>query len=331
MAQTSGNLPPPERGRSTAEQSEGSRVGVRNRAPRPPPGSLREPTSPFQGEVTSGTVVPYAKSQHIFAANRAVGRIAFAAHAVAGMTRRARLREEGALRLRCPGPPSPELEAVVINTAGGVAGGDDFDIDIAVGAGARLVVTTAAAEKIYRSTGPDATVDVKLKIGAGAELAWLPRECILFNQARLKRVIDVDLALDARLTFVEGMVFGRSGMGEAVEHGCLFDRWRIRRDGRLIHAEALQLDGAIARRLAHPAIAKGAVAIGTVLLVPGDDESATRVRALAAGFSCEVGVSAWNGFAVVRLCAADGAALRNDLLAIVQALREAPLPRLWLQ
>jgi urease accessory protein len=331
VAQTSGNLPPPERGRSTDERSEGSRVGVRNRALRPPPGSLREPTSPFLGEVTSGTVVPYADLSHVFAANRAVGRIAFAAHAVAGMTRRARLREAGALRLRCPGPPSPELEALIINTAGGVAGGDDFDIDIAVGAAARLVVTTAAAEKIYRSIGPDATIDVKLKVGAGAELAWLPRETILFDQARLKRVIDVDLAADARLTFVESMIFGRSGMGEVVEHGHLFDRWRIRRGGRLIHAEALQLDGTIASRLTQPAVAKGSVAIGTVLLVPGDDASASRVRALAAGFSSEVGVSAWNGFAVIRLCAADGAALRSDLLTIVRALRETPMPRLWLQ
>jgi urease accessory protein len=153
----------------------------------------------------------------------------------------------------------------------------------------------------------------------------------LFDQARLKRVIDVDLAADARLTFVESMIFGRSGMGEVVEHGHLFDRWRIRRGGRLIHAEALQLDGTIASRLAQPAVAKGSVAIGTVLLVPGDDASASRVRALAAGFSSEVGVSAWNGFAVIRLCAADGAALRNDLLTIVRALRETPVPRLWLQ
>jgi urease accessory protein len=272
-----------------------------------------------------------SKSQHVFAANRAVGRIAFAAHAVAGMTRRARLREEGALRLRCPGPPSAELEAVIINTTGGVAGGDDLGIDITVAAGARLVVTTAAAEKIYRSIGADATIDVRLKIGAGAELAWLPRETILFNQARLKRVIDVDLAPDARLTFAESMVFGRSGMGEAVEDGYVFDRWRIRRGGRLIHAEALRLDGAIAHRLAHPAVAKGSVAIGTVLLIPADDKIASRVCALAAGLSGEVGVSAWNGIAVARLCAADGAALRSDLLTIVAALREAPLPRLWLQ
>jgi urease accessory protein len=270
-------------------------------------------------------------SQHIFAANRAVGRITFAAQSVGGMTRRARLREEGALRLRCPGPPSPELECVIINTAGGVAGGDDFDIEINVGAGARLVVTTAAAEKIYRSTGPAATIDAKLNIGPGAEFAWLPRETILFNHAHLKRAIEVDLASGARLTLAEGIVFGRSGMGEAVEHGHLFDRWHIRCDGRLAHAEALELDDGIARRLQHAAVGKGSVAMGTVLLIPGDEGSAYRVRALAAEFSGEVGVSAWNGLAVVRLCAASGAALRKDLLTVVGALRQAPLPRLLLQ
>src|SRR5262249_39842382 len=106
--------------------------------------------------------------------------------------------------------------------------------------------------------------------------------------------------------------------------------WRIRRGGRLVHVEALQLDGAIAKRLAHPAVGKGAVAMGTILLVPGDDEIARCVRALP-GLSSEVGVSAWNGFAIVRLCAAAGARLRNALVAIVAAVREAPPPRLWLQ
>ena len=286
--------------------------------------------SPTRGEGTQEPIASVLASQHILAANRAIGRITFAAHAVAGITRRSRLREEGALRLRCPGPPASELEAVIINTAGGIAGGDDFDIEIGVGAGARLSVTTAAAEKIYRSLGADATIGIKLKLAAGAELAWLPRETILFNASRVKRLIDVNLALDARLIFSEAIVFGRSGMGEAVEHGRLFDRWRIRRGGRLVHAEALQLDGAIAKRLAQPAVGKGAVAMGTLLLVPGNDEIARRVRALP-GLSSEVGVSAWNGFAIVRLCAADGAMLRNDLLAIVATVREAPPPRLWLQ
>jgi urease accessory protein len=47
-------------------------------------------------------------------------------------------------------------------------------------------------------------------------------------------------------------------------------------------------------------------------------------------FSGEVGVSAWNGFAVARLVARDSAALRRDLVCVLTALGAVPLPRLWL-
>ena len=267
---------------------------------------------------------------HTFAANRAVGSIVLAVRASAGVTRRSRLREEGPLRVRCPGPASAELEAVIVNTAGGVAGGDRFTLGVTVEARARLVVTTAAAEKVYRTLAPEATIDVKLDVAAGGSLAWLPQETILFDRARLKRAIDVDLAEDARLVLAEAIVFGRSGMGEAVHDSFLFDRWRLRRAGQLIHAEALRLDGVVASRLAQPAVANGGVAVATMLVVPGDEGTAASVRALGDHFRGEVGVSAWNGLAVARLCAADGEALRHDLVAVVAAVRGARLPRLWL-
>jgi urease accessory protein len=265
-----------------------------------------------------------------FAANRAVGGIALAVRASAGATRRSRVREDGALRVRCPGPASGELEAVIVNTAGGVAGGDRFTLDVAVEPRARLVVTTAAAEKVYRTLAPEAAIDVKLTVGAAASLAWLPQETILFDRARLKRTIDIDLAEDARLVLAEAIVFGRAGMGETVDDSFLLDRWRLRRGGRLIHAEAMRLDGAVATRLARPAVAKGGIAVATVLVVPGDEGTAAVVRALGDRLRGEVGVSAWNGLAVVRFCAADGEALRHDLVAVLAAVRGASLPRLWL-
>jgi urease accessory protein len=273
---------------------------------------------------------PSAVSNDVFAANRACGRIALAVKASAGMTRRSRLREEGPLRVRCPGPPSGELEAVIVNTAGGVAGGDQFALDVSVAPGARLVITTAAAEKIYRSLGPDAVIDVNLKVGAGGSLAWLPQETILFDRARLARAIDIELADDAQLIFVEALVFGRSGMGERVQHGRLSDRWRIYRQRRIVHAEAMRLDAEIAPKLAQPAVTKGGLAVATLLVLPGDETTAAGVRALGQKFRGEVAASAWNGMMVVRLCAADGAALRHDLVAILSAVRGMSLPRLWL-
>jgi urease accessory protein len=265
-----------------------------------------------------------------FAANRAVGGITLAVHASGAVTRRARVREDGPLRVRCPGPISDELEAVIVNTGGGVAGGDRLRLDVTVEPGARLVVTTAAAEKVYRTLEAAATIDAKLSVGAAASLAWMPQEMILFDRARLKRAIDIDLAADARLLLAEAIVFGRSGMGEAVHDGFLSDRWRLRRGGRLIHAEAMRLDGAVARKLAQPAVAKGGIALATVLIVPGDEVTAATIRALSDQLRGEAGVSAWNGFAMVRLCAADGGTLRHDLIAVLSALRGVALPRLWL-
>jgi len=267
-----------------------------------------------------------AASDAIFAANRAVGSLAFSVKQVAGKTRRAMVHEAGSLRVRCPGAPAAELEAVLINTAGGLAGGDRFTLDIAAERNTRLVVTTAAAEKVYRTLGPDSIIDVKLDVAAGATLAWLPQETILFNRARMSRSIDVSLAPDALLFLAEAIVFGRSGMGETVEEGALTDRWRVRRAGRLIYAETVRLDGAIAEHLAEPTVAKGGVAIATVLIVPGDDATVAAVRALE--FEGEVGASAWNGLAAVRLCATDAAALRRDLVHVMTAVRGS-LPRIW--
>ncbi len=267
--------------------------------------------------------------REIFAANRAIGRVSLEVGVAGGVTRRVRVAEDGPLRVRFPGSDGGSLEAMIVNTAGGIAGGDRHRVDIAAGEGARLVVTTAAAEKVYRSLAPDAEIDVTLKAARGSRLAWLPQETILFDRARLARRIDVDLADDASLLMAEAVVFGRSAMGETVNEGFLSDRWRLRRGGKLVFAETVRLDGPVARKLTEPAVASGGVAIATVLAVPGDDAAVERVRARSESFSGEVGISAWNGVAVARLCAKDGASLRSDLAAVLTALG-GELPRLWL-
>lgn len=265
----------------------------------------------------------------IFAANRARGVIAVGAEAVAGVTRRAVVREEGSLRVRFPGPLAPALQAVIVNTAGGTAGGDRYDIACHAGVGADLTVSTAAAEKIYRSIGPDAEVSIKLTVEAGGALAWLPQETIFFDDARLSRRIDVTLAEDASVLIAEAIVFGRSAMGEAVHTGSLIDRWRVQRGGKLVFAETVRLDGKIAARLAEPAVAGGNIALATVLIAPGSDTLVEAIRARGDDFRGEVGASAWNGFVLARLCAPDGAMLRHDLVAVLSALGRTTLPRLW--
>jgi urease accessory protein len=266
----------------------------------------------------------------IFAANRARGVITLAAEALAGVTRRTLVREEGSLRVRFPGPLAPALQAVIVNTAGGTAGGDRYDIACHAGVGADLTVSTAAAEKIYRSIGADAEVSIELNVEAGGALAWLPQETIFFDDARLSRRIEVTLAEDASVLMAEAIVFGRSAMGEAVRTGSFIDRWRVQRGGKLVFAETVRLDGKIAARLAEPAVAGGNIALATVLIAPGSDGQVEAIRAKGDQFRGEVGASAWNGFVLARLCAPDGAMLRHDLVAVLSAVGRATLPRLWL-
>jgi urease accessory protein len=272
-----------------------------------------------------------AVADEIFAGNRAVGRVALAVAAASGRSRRRRVQETGSLRVRFPnGAVTGTLDAVIVNTAGGMTGGDRFDIDVAVGAGAGLTVTTAAAEKIYRSLGPAAEIGVKLDVGRGGALAWLPQETILFDQVRLRRTIEADVAPDSSFILAEAVVFGRSAMGETVVRGNFFDRWRVRVGGALAFAESLSVDGAIAHKLARRAVAGNGVAVASVLKIPGDDRGVSAVRAMENDFAGEVGVSAWNGLALARLVATDGAALRRDLVRVLTALSGLPLPRLWL-
>src|ERR1700688_3675301 len=185
----------------------------------------------------------------IFAANRARGSVTFDVHLCEGAPRRRYLHESGSLRVRFPSPESEGLSAVFVNTAGGIAGGDRFDIDTATGEGSRLTLTTAAAEKIYRAQGPAAQVNIALKAAAGSHLSWLPQETILFDRARVSRRIDIDLAEGASLLLCEIVVFGRAAMGERMVHGEFVDCWRLRRGGRLVFAENIRLDGDIGEKL----------------------------------------------------------------------------------
>jgi urease accessory protein len=250
--------------------------------------------------------------------------------AVDGVSRRGAVYESGSLRVRFPSPEQQGLSAVLVNTAGGVAGGDRFSVSLDVQRGARLTLTTAAAEKVYRSHGPAAQLDVVLKVAGGGHLAWLPQETILFDHACAERSIDIDLADGASLLLSEMVIFGRSAMGETMQHGRFVDRWRMRRGGKLVFAETVRLDGEIGALLARPAVAKAGVAIGTALIVPGDAALVERLREAADTFGAEVGISAWNGFAMARFCAQNAAKLRADMMTVLGRAAGRALPRLWL-
>ena len=273
---------------------------------------------------------PASAAADIFEANRARGAVRFDVRLQDGMTRRHHLHESGSLRVRFPSPEDDGLSAMFVNTAGGIAGGDRFAVEVAAGEGSRVTLSSAAAEKVYRAPGKPAELDIALTAAAGAHIAWLPQETILFDRARIHRRIDIDLAATASLLLCEIVVFGRTAMGERMREGEFVDRWRLRRGGRLVFSETVRLDGDIGGKLAHPAIANGAAAIGTALIVPGDAALVERIRESLPAFRGEAGLSAWNGFAMARFCAQDAASLRADMMAVLGCASAVPLPRLWL-
>ena len=261
---------------------------------------------------------------------RSQGRVRLCVAAAGGRSHLAELGESGSLRARLPRVEGRGIEAVLVNTAGGVACGDAYAIAVEARAGAQVTVATPAAEKVYRSDGPDATIDVTLTIEDGAALHWLPQETILFDQARLVRRYEVDLDASGTLLAFEGLMFGRAARGEAMQTGHVVDHWRVRRGGDLVFADALRLSGSVSDLLARPAIGGGCTALATLLYVAPDAEARLEpVRAALAGTTCECGASAWNGLLVVRFLAQDIETLRRDASAFLVAFRGAPLPRVW--
>jgi urease accessory protein len=241
-----------------------------------------------------------------------------------GRTRLARRFEQGCAKVRLP---RGSADAILINTAGGLTGGDRLSIDAAAGEGARGLLTTQACERVYRAAAGEAAVDIRLSVGAGGRLDWLPQETILFDRGRLARTLAADLAGDAALLVCEAVIFGRKAMGEVVATGFLHDRWRVRRDGRLVLAEDFRLDGAVAATLARPAVLAGAGACATLaLFAPDAERHLDPVRAVVEPLGA---ASAWDDKLVARIVAPDGLALRRTLLPLLAIVLGRPLPRVW--
>ena len=163
---------------------------------------------------------------------RARGIGGITSHQRDGATHLARLYQEGCAKIRLPHTHSAAMEAVLINTAGGLTGGDHLQWSAELAPQGRMVLTTQACERSYRSTGDFGRVQARLAIGAGAHLDWLPQETILFAASKLDRTLEADLEEGATLTAIESVLLGRDAMGEDAADALLNDNWRIRRNGR---------------------------------------------------------------------------------------------------
>ena len=234
-----------------------------------------------------------------------------------------RHREDGCLKLRIP---YGSTDAILINTSGGLAGGDRISANLTIAKGATFSVASQAAERVYGSLGPAAEIRHEFTVEEQASLYWLPQETILFDGAALKREMNVYLATGASFLAAESIVLGRTAMGEQVNELHLRDSWNIWRGGELIHAERLSFGAAVPQSAATLGNAK---AFATVLLVSDGAEKLLPLLHKALGDKS--GVSSWNGKLLARLVADDGFQLRKQLKTVLTAcLGGRPLPQTWL-
>jgi urease accessory protein len=258
---------------------------------------------------------------------RAEARALFAR--VGARTEPERLFETGGLRWRFPRSSNP-CEAAIVNTGGGVAGGDSYSVTLTLSEGAEVEASTPSAERIYRSDGAPASIATRLTLMPGARLFWLPQETLLFEGARLERRLEVETSGEAEFVIAETLVFGRLAMGESRIDATLRDSWRVRRDGQLVFADETRMDHAGAT-LERRAAGAGARALSTIVAsAPNIEARLPDLRAAlnAAGSGVESGASAFDRLIVARLLAASFDQLRMGLVASIVALGGRK-PRLW--
>jgi urease accessory protein len=257
---------------------------------------------------------------------RAMGEARLTVRHSDGQTRIAALRLSGSLKVLFPHGAGDPLEAVVLNTAGGLTGGDRMRLMVEAGPGARMVLTSQAAERAYRAAGDQmARVDGRISVGPGARVDWLPQETILYDGAALARRMRVDLAEDARFMGVETLVFGRAAMGERIRQLELSDRWEIRRGGRLVLADAVRITGDAAELMARPGAGGGAGAVAWICLVAPEAETCLEPLRAALGAASLVRP----GVLVARAVAEDSFLLRRAIVPAIEEITGARLPRVW--
>jgi urease accessory protein len=238
-------------------------------------------------------------------------------------------------RIMLPMTDEAAREAVLINAAGGMAGGDRLEFEVVALDNALVAVTSQAAEKVYRALDQPAQIVTKLKVSDTAKLAWLPQETIIFNSARIRRQTEIDLCRGAELMALEWLVLGRAAHGEEVVQGHIRDRWLVRRDGRLIWADSFLIAEETFAHLRRRALLSDCKAIGTLLYFGPDlVRRLEMLRDLAQSLACHCGATIVNGLIIVRLAAAASSDLRVALVCLLQHFGEGEVgpfrvPKMW--
>jgi urease accessory protein len=227
-------------------------------------------------------------------------------------------------------------EAVLINVAGGIAGGDRLECSVSALPGTSIAVTSQAAEKVYRALNEPARVTTRLKVRESTRLAWLPQETIIFNWARLHRTTEIELSSGSELLALEWLVLGRAAHGEIVVGGSITESWRVKKDGRLIWADSFRVSDETFSHLNRKALLSDCNAIATLIYFgPHLDRRLEFLREIMRSLGCNCAVTLAGGLIVARFAARDSSDLKLALRSFLQQfgaeLGSGPfrVPKMW--
>ena len=226
--------------------------------------------------------------------------------------------------------------AIVLHPPGGIVGGDRLRIGVTAEPGAQALLTTPGAGKLYRSGGPAASVEVGISVGDGACLEWLPQETIVYDGARARVTLAVELAPQAAWIGWEILCWGRPAAGAPFRAGEVCLATRVDRAGRPLWRERARVAGGSPFGDAPTGLA-GATVSGTMLAVSGavSAELVSACRSVAARDATGAAVTRLPGVLVARFVGASAEAAREYFVALWRLVRpalcgrEAAPPRIW--
>ena len=218
-------------------------------------------------------------------------------------------------------------EAVLLNIAGGTAGGDRLDYVVTALSSASIVVTSQAAEKIYQALSEPARLTTKLTACETAKLAWLPQETIVFNRARLRRETEIDVASGAEILALEWLVLGRAAHGEDMVAGQITDSWRVKKDGRLVWADSFRITDRIFPHLRRRAMLRDHRAFATLVYFgPFLDKRMELSREVGSSLQCDCATTSVAELMIVRFAAKASSDLRSALRSFLERISQEVCP-----
>lgn len=223
----------------------------------------------------------------------------------------------------------------VQNPTGGVFAGDALDLRVAVGPGARVHVTTQSATKVYRMDGGHAVQDLRFSVSEGAYLEYLPDALIPQAGADFAQTTQVDLEHGASFIGAELVAPGRAASGERFAYERVRLRTVVRRDGRELCVDSLDLRPARSAPAQSGLLGEHDYVASLLVVAPEDDAEALAAR-LDAALVADPDVMGASGAlpnaagALVRILAGSAPATRRALAGAWRSARAhvigLPLP-----